>query len=93
MGYYKTINGVKYDGELFELAENLVKGQGDGRLSKDDASKIYDVVKDSGSYTEIEKVTMMYIRDNYEWTNAGDEFIRTAVSEMKFKMKMKKFNK
>lgn len=35
--YYKTIDGVKYDRELLELADKLTQGQGDGRLSTDDA--------------------------------------------------------
>ena len=46
MGYYKTIDGKKYDGELIELAEKLTAGAGDGRISKADAEKILEAVKD-----------------------------------------------
>lgn len=79
MGYYKTIDGKKYDGELLELAEKLTSGAGDGRLSKDDASQLFDAVKDGDSYTDIEKDTVAYIRDNYKWTDAADEWFRTEV--------------
>ena len=64
MGYYKTIDGVKYDGELIELAEKLTLGGGDGRLSKADAGQILEAVKDGDSYTDTEKATVKYLRDN-----------------------------
>lgn len=79
MGYYKTIDGKKYDGELIELADSLTSGGGDGRISKEDASKLLDAVKDGASYTEVEKDTMSYIRDNYKWTEAADEWFRTEI--------------
>ncbi len=34
---------------------------------------------DSDAYTDIEKATMRYIRDNYKFTEAGDEWFRTEV--------------
>ena len=79
MGYYKTIDGNKYDGELLELADKLTQGGGDGRISKADASEILEAVKDGGSYTDIEKETMAYVRDNYKWTDAADEWFRTEI--------------
>jgi hypothetical protein len=79
MSYYKTIDGVKYDGKLIELADKLILGAGDGRLSKDDASQIYKIVNDAGNYTDIEKDTMKYLRDNYKWTDAADEWFRTEI--------------
>ena len=79
MSYYKTIDGKKYDGELLELAEKLTSGAGDGRLSKDDAAKLLAEVKDGGSYTDVEKDTMAYIRDNYKWTEAADDWFRTEI--------------
>lgn len=79
MGYYKTIDGVKYDGELIELADKLTYGAGDGRLSKDDASQVFDAVRDGNSYTDIEKGTVKYLRENYKWTDAADEWFRTEI--------------
>src|SRR5690554_213300 len=79
MGYYKTIDGKKYDGELLELAEKLTAGAGDGRLSKDDAAQLLDGVKDGNSYTDIEKDTVAYIRDNFKWTDLADEWFRTEI--------------
>lgn len=79
MSYYKTIDGKKYDAEVLELAEKLTSGQGDGRLSVDDAKQLLEAVLDGGSYTDIEKDTMAYVRDNYKWTEAADEYFRTEI--------------
>ena len=79
MGYYKTIEGKKYDGELIELAEKLTSGTGDGRLSKEDAAQLLEAVKDGDSYTDIEKDTMAYIRENFKWTEAADEWFRSEI--------------
>ncbi|MCZ4409105.1 hypothetical protein O3Q51_09810 [Cryomorphaceae bacterium 1068] len=79
MGYYKTIDGKKYDGELIELAEKLTAGSGDGRISQADAEKLYDAVKDGDTYTDIEKDTVAYLRDNFKWTDAADEWFRGEV--------------
>ena len=79
MSYYKTIDGNKYDGELIELADKLTAGGGDGRISMADAEKIYEAVKDGNSYTDIEKDTVAYLRDNYKWTDAADEWFRSEV--------------
>lgn len=79
MGYYKTINGKKYDGELIELADKLTSGRGESRISKDEAAQILEAVKDGSGYTDIEKDTMAYIRKNYKWTDAADTWFRTEV--------------
>lgn len=79
MAYYKTIDGKKYDAELIEAAEKAVAGRGDGRISMDDAKMLLDKVKDGNSYTDIEKDTMAYIRDNFKWTEQADEWFRTEI--------------
>lgn len=79
MAYYKTIEGKKYDAEILELADKLTTGGGDGRISTADAEKLFDAVKDGDSYTDIEKDTIAYVRENYKWTDAADEWFRTEV--------------
>ena len=79
MGYYRTIDGVKYDGELLKAAEDAVAGKGDGRISLKDAELLLEQVKDGNSYTDIEKETMSYIRDNFKWTDEADEWFRTEI--------------
>lgn len=79
MGYYKTIDGKQYDGAIIEMAEELTKGRGDGRISMDDAGKLLNAVKDGDSYTDVEKDTMAYIRDKFKWTDEADEWFRTEI--------------
>lgn len=79
MGYYKIIDGKKYDGELIELADKLTAGGGDGRISMEDAKQLLEAVMDGNSYTDIEKDTMSYLRENYNWTEAADEWFRTEI--------------
>ncbi len=79
MGYYKTIDGVKYDAELLEAAEKAVAGRGDGRISLEDAQDLLEKVKDGDTYTDVEKATMAYIRDNFKWTEQADEWFRTEI--------------
>lgn len=79
MGYYKIIDGKKYDGELIELANKLTAGGGDGRISMEDAKQLLEAVMDGNSYTDIEKDTMSYLRENYNWTEAADEWFRTEI--------------
>ena len=79
MGYYKQIEGKKYDGELIDAAEKAVAGKGDGRISKDDAAMLFKLVKDGDTYTDVEKDTVAYIRDKLKWTDEADEWFRTEV--------------
>jgi hypothetical protein len=81
MAYYKTINGEKYDAELLELADKAVAGVGDGRISLKDAQSLLAAVKDGDSYTDIEKATIKYIRDNYKWTEESDTWFRSQIAK------------
>jgi hypothetical protein len=80
MSYYKTIDGKKMDGNLLEMAEDAVAGIGDGRISKRDAEAMIQSVMDAGDYTDIEKDTMEYIRDNFKWTEGADEWFRSQIA-------------
>ncbi len=81
MAYYKTIDGVKYDAGLLEEADKAVAGKGDGRISLDDAKKLLVAVKDGNEYTDIEKATMKYVRDNYKWTAEADDWFRSQIAK------------
>ncbi len=79
--YYKTINGIKMDKGLLDAADEAVAGKGDGRISKADAAKLLEQVKDGDSYTDIEKATIKYIRENYKWTDGADEWFRAEINK------------
>ncbi len=80
MSYYKTIDGVKYDKGLLDSADEAVAGRGDGRISLSDAEKLLAEVKDGDSYTDTEKATVKYIRENYKWTDEADAWFRKEIN-------------
>ncbi|WP_036095583.1 OmpA family protein [Leptospira weilii] len=77
--YYVTIQGRKYDRELIELAQECISGKRDGRISVNDAKHLLKAVQDNGSYTDIEKDTIEYIRENYKFTEKSDQWFRTEI--------------
>ena len=79
MSYYKEIDGKKMDGKLVEAAEGFIQGAGDGRISKGDAESLLTMVKDGNSYTDVEKDTMSYIRENFKWTESADDWFRAEI--------------
>lgn len=81
MSYYRTVNGQQMDAYLLTMADKAVQGAGDGRISRKDAEGIIKVVTDGGTYTEVEKVTMEYIRDHYKWTEGADEWFRSQITK------------
>lgn len=66
--YYITIKGRKYDRKLIQLAEEFTSGKRDGKISINDAKRLLKIVKDNNAYTDIEKHTIEYIRENYKFT-------------------------
>ncbi|TGK01759.1 OmpA family protein [Leptospira langatensis] len=77
--YYVTIKGKKFDRGLIELADEATSGKRDGRISINDAKRLLNAVKDNNTYTDIEKKTMEYIRENYKFTEKADEWFRTEI--------------
>lgn len=76
MSQYKTIKGVKMDGEVIERASQLVSGVGDGRLSLKDAEKLMALIKDGKIITAVETDTVDYVLKNFRWTPAAEEWFR-----------------
>ena len=66
---------------MLEIADEAVAGAGDGRISIENAQKLLGAVKDANKYTDIEKATMKYIRDNYKFTDASDQWFRTEIQK------------
>jgi len=77
--YYKRIKGRNYDREILEHADGSVEGKGDGRISLSDARALLTLVKDADSYTDIEKRTIKYVRDNYKFTPEADAWFRKEI--------------
>jgi len=68
---YQTIDGVKYEKELLDLAKEHTTGQGEGKLSKDEVADLFKSANDGQGVTETEKLTLEYIRKNFVFTDAA----------------------
>lgn len=77
--YYKIIDGKKFDKQMLDIAERTTAGKGDGRISLTDAKELIGAVTDGGRYTEVEKDTMAYIRENYKFTEEADSWFREEI--------------
>ena len=62
-----------------EIADKLVAGKGDARISVEDAGELFEKLATDDKYTDLEKDTISYLRKNYKWTKAGDSALRFAV--------------
>ncbi len=75
MNYYRTIDGQEYDRRLIELAESFTQGQGDGRISVEDAQQLIQATRDGGSVTRIEILTISYTFEIFNWTEAALDWL------------------
>ncbi|TGM01819.1 OmpA family protein [Leptospira jelokensis] len=76
--YYRTISGKQYDNELLEIAEKATK-RSKAPIGKNVAKTLFDAIKDGGDYTDVEKRTVKYIRDNFKFSPDADEYLRSEI--------------
>nr|WP_244242593.1 OmpA family protein [Leptospira bouyouniensis] len=76
--YYRTISGKQYDNELLDIAEKATK-RSKAPIGKNVAKTLFDAIKDGGDYTDVEKRTVKYIRDNFKFSPEADEYLRSEV--------------
>jgi len=81
MGDIREIDGTRYDAGLLKTAEKLVSGRGDGRLSREDAEAILAKITEGGTYTQLEKDTIAFILDEFEWTEAAADWFGTELGK------------
>ncbi|MDF3819776.1 OmpA family protein [Leptospira sp. 96542] len=76
--YYRTMNGKQYDNELLEIVEKATK-RSKAPIGKNIAKTLFEAIKDGNDYTDIEKRTVKYIRDNFKFQSDADEYLRTEI--------------
>ena len=79
---YQTIDGVKYEKELLDLAERHTTGAGEGKLSKDEVADLFKSASDGQGVTDTEKQTLEYIRKNFEFTDAAAKDFDEAYAKL-----------
>jgi len=79
--YYQVIEGERYDRSLLLLADNLVKGQGDGRISEMDMMKLVESALDGNRITDCEKKTLKFISKQYNTTNNAKSYLENYLQK------------
>jgi len=75
--YYKQIDGVKYDRELLELAEEFAK---DGQISVAEAQKLWEEALDGKGVTETEARTLEYTMTAFNYTDKAAKFMKRSLA-------------
>jgi hypothetical protein len=73
--YYEVVDGQKCDREIIDACRDAVAGQGDGRVSMDDAKTVFAAVADGNKETRIERWTLRYCFTAFKWTDAAYDWI------------------
>jgi len=76
--YYKQIDGVKYDRELLEMAEEFAK---DGQISYPEAKELWEDAQDGKGVTDTEKETLLYTLKTFKFTDKAAAFLRPLLEE------------
>tara|TARA_Y100000389_G_C17396294_1_gene482721 strand:- start:301 stop:786 length:486 start_codon:yes stop_codon:yes gene_type:complete len=77
--YYRIIDKVKYDNSLLQLSDKLVINKGDGRISEDDIKQLHTEALDGIGITNIELNTLVYIKNNYNFTEKAEKYFHTHI--------------
>jgi hypothetical protein len=75
---YQTIGGKKYDRGMIGAVEKATEDK--DKIDIADCKKLLVEIVDGNKYTQIEKDTMKYIRENYKFENDADQWIRRAIA-------------
>jgi hypothetical protein len=72
--YYRVIDGVRYDRSLIELVESFTAGSSANILSEAEVKALAAATHDAYRVTAIEKQTLAYIRRNYTFFGAANQW-------------------
>jgi len=77
--YYETIDGYKCDRGIVDACREAVAGAGDGRVSVEDAQKIWAKVADGNKVTKAEKWTVRYCLSAFNWSRGAHDFVHDSL--------------
>ena len=75
--YYKVVDGKKYKRSLLEYCASAADSN--GNINLEEAKEIFRLIADGDTYTDIEKDTMAYVRKQYKFTEAANNWLRTEI--------------
>jgi len=79
---YQSIDGIQYEKELLDLAKEHTTGRGEGKISRDEVVDLFKSTSDGQGRTDTEKLTLEYIRNNFEFTEAAAKDLDDAFAKL-----------
>jgi len=73
MSYFRYIKGRRYDRELIEFADQLIKKH--VRITLEEAQELWAEVSDAGKITSTERDTLRYLLATYGWDTKARQWI------------------
>jgi len=74
--YYQQIDGVKCDRGIVDVCVEAVEGEGkDGRVSIEDAAKVWAAAADGNGVTQVEKWTLRYCMSAFNWSRPAHDYM------------------
>ena len=70
-----TIDGVKCDRGIIDACETAVKAKGDGRVSKEDAEKVFAKAAEGFKVTRCARWTLRYCLAHFKWIEAAVTYL------------------
>merc|ERR1719183_3152562 len=79
--YYETIDGMKLDRGIIDACRGAVAGS--GRVSVDDAKKVFVEIADGGRATACERWTVRYCLQEFKWSDAAQTWLVESLATLK----------
>jgi len=85
--YYKFIEGKTYDRNMLDVASQAApRKRGKPIIDMSLAQNLFQTLADRNTYTDIEKRTMKYIRENFAFTKEADTYIHSEIRKLAAKL-------
>jgi len=81
--YYETFDGMKLDRGIIDACRTAVMGRGDGRVSADDAKKVFEEAADGSRVTSCERWTLRYCLQEFKWTEDAQTYLFEELKNIK----------
>merc|ERR1711976_177179 len=85
-GYYETVDGFKCDLEIVDVCRDATAATGadglEGRISLEDARKVWERATISSKVTDCEKWTLRMCLTLFKWSRAGHDFVNEQICKL-----------
>ncbi len=74
-----VINGMTLDARLITIAENIMNEAIEMTIDLTMAKEIVRQILEDDQYSDIERLTISYLREHYAWTLEADQWFKEQI--------------